>query len=159
FNAANLPEGQLAQQYTLDDNFFHAAYGGSFLNHQFLIAAAPPPWNQAIPAGFQSRYDPVNHTLADSKLTIDRQYDINTTFGAQTPHPAGIPAGQLLNVINDNHPFLPGGVPDPSYTPTIGDRLDTAPGGPISWKWYSGGWNQALAGQSDPAFTNLFQYH
>jgi phospholipase C len=34
-DATNLPEGALAQQYTLCDNFFHSAYGGSFLNHQF----------------------------------------------------------------------------------------------------------------------------
>jgi acid phosphatase len=159
FDATNLPEGQLAQQFTLDDNFFHAAYGGSFLNHQFLVAATAPQWNQPIPTGFQSSYDPTTHTLVDSKLTIDGKYDVNTTFGAQAPHPAGIPSNQLLNVINDNHPFNPDGSPDPTYTPTIGDRLDTAPGGPVSWKWYSGGWDQALAGQTDPYFTGLFQYH
>jgi len=33
-----MPEGLLAQKYTLADNFFHAAFGGSFLNHQFLIS-------------------------------------------------------------------------------------------------------------------------
>src|ERR1700730_1892134 len=49
-DATNLPEGQLAQQYTLCDNFFHSAYGGSFLNHQWLIAAASPPWTAPIPA-------------------------------------------------------------------------------------------------------------
>ena len=37
----NLPEGQLAQQYTLCDNFFHSAYGGSFLNHQWLTRGEP----------------------------------------------------------------------------------------------------------------------
>jgi phospholipase C len=156
FDATNLPEGQLAQQYTLDDNFFHAAYGGSFLNHQFLISAAPPQWNQPIPKGYLSSYDPGTHTLNDSKLTIDGKYDVNTTYGAQAPHPAGIPSANLLNVINDNHPFLPSGAPDPTYTPTIGDRLDAAG---VSWRWYSGGWDQALAGQTDPVFTNLFQYH
>jgi len=36
--------------------------------------------------------------------------------------------------------------------PTIGDRL-TAAG--VSWKWYSGGWNNAIAGNPDP----LFQFH
>src|SRR5215813_4230168 len=46
-DATNLPEGQLAQQYTLCDNFFHSAYGGSFLNHQFLIAANAPQWTQS----------------------------------------------------------------------------------------------------------------
>ena len=50
---------------------------------------------------------------------------------------------------------MPDGSPDPTYTPTIGDRLDTAAGGAVSWKWYSGGWNDALAGNADP----LFQYH
>ncbi len=152
FDATNLPEGQLAQQYTLDDNFFHAAYGGSFLNHQFLIAAAAPQWNQPIPAGFQSSWDPVTKTLKDNNLTIDGKYDVNTTFGLQAPHPAGIPANKLLNPINDNHPSLANGQPDPTYTPTIGDRLDAAG---ISWNWFSGGWSNALAGKPDP----LFQFH
>jgi phospholipase C len=40
----------------------------------------------------------------------------------------------------------------PDYMPTIGNRLDDAR---VSWKWYSGGWNDALAGHADP----LFQYH
>jgi len=53
-DATNLPEGELAQQYTLCDNFFHSAYGGSFLNHQWLIAAQTPPWTTAIPTGWQS---------------------------------------------------------------------------------------------------------
>jgi phospholipase C len=42
YDATNLPEGILAQQYTICDNFFHSAFGGSFLNHQFLIAAQAP---------------------------------------------------------------------------------------------------------------------
>src|SRR5579862_8612025 len=33
----------LATQYTLADNFFQAAYGGSFLNHQYLVCACAPP--------------------------------------------------------------------------------------------------------------------
>ena len=42
FDASYMPEGLLAQQYVMCDNFFHSAFGGSFLNHQFLIAAAAP---------------------------------------------------------------------------------------------------------------------
>jgi phospholipase C len=152
FDATNLPEGQLAQQYTLDDNFFHAAYGGSFLNHQWLVSAASPQWNQPIPAGFQSSWDPTTQTLHDNNLTIDGKYDVNTTFGLEAPHPAGIPTIKLLNPINDNHPALANGQPDPTYTPTIGDRLDAAG---ISWNWFSGGWSNALAGHPDP----LFQFH
>src|SRR5262249_16321564 len=83
FDATNLPEGLLAQQYTMDANFFHAAYGGSFLNHQFLVAAAAPKWEQPIPAGFQSSWDPATLTLKDANLTIDGKFVVNTTFAAQ----------------------------------------------------------------------------
>jgi len=41
-DATGLPEGKLAQQYTICGNFFHSAYGGSFLNHHFLVAASAP---------------------------------------------------------------------------------------------------------------------
>ena len=56
FDATNMPEGFLAQQYVMCDNFFHAAFGGSFLNHQWLIAAQSPvyanaPANLVQPAG------------------------------------------------------------------------------------------------------------
>jgi phospholipase C len=57
FDTSTLPEFQLAKQYTMDDDFFHSAYGGSFLNHQYLVAAAAPQWNQAMPTStttFQS---------------------------------------------------------------------------------------------------------
>jgi phospholipase C len=145
-DATNLPEGKLAQEYTLCDNFFHSAYGGSFLNHQFLVAAAAPRWNQPIPAGFSSSWDPSTRTLADSNLTLDGKYVVNTTYGSQAPHPASVSPAKLLLPINNIDPKQPG------YTPTIGNRLDDAR---VSWKWYSGGWNNAIAGKADP----LFQYH
>ncbi|PYX06791.1 MAG: hypothetical protein DMG85_12655 [Acidobacteria bacterium] len=64
FDATSLPEGKLAQKYTMDDNFFHAAFGGSFLNHQFLIAAAAPVYPNA-PASMQPTLD------ASGKLALD----------------------------------------------------------------------------------------
>jgi acid phosphatase len=57
-----------------------------------------------------------------------------------------VPSSKLLQPINDNDPSQPG------YTPTIGDRLNDAG---VSWKWYSGGWNDALAGNPDP----LYKFH
>ena len=42
YDASDMPEGKLAREYTLCDHFFHAAFGGSFLNHIWLIAAASP---------------------------------------------------------------------------------------------------------------------
>src|SRR3546814_4421070 len=41
-NAANLRLWQIARDFTLCDNFFMGAFGGSYLNHQYLIAARPP---------------------------------------------------------------------------------------------------------------------
>lgn len=133
YDATNLPEGQLAQQYTMLDNMFHSTFGGSFLNHQFLICACAPTWPNA-PANYISNPNPA--TLSDNKVTPDG-FVVNTSFSTFQPHPAGIPATNLV---------------PPQTNPTIGDRLDKAN---ISWAWYSGGWNNALAGNPDPNF----QFH
>ena len=37
-------EGQLAKEFVLCDNAFHSAFGGSFLNHMWLVAARTPVW-------------------------------------------------------------------------------------------------------------------
>ena len=42
FDATRFPEGALAREFTLCDHCFHSAFGGSFLNHQFLIAGQAP---------------------------------------------------------------------------------------------------------------------
>lgn len=148
YDARKLPMGHWAEEFTLADHFFHAAYGGSFLNHQFLIAAEAPVWAQPLPAqtGFVSQWDVKNKRLRDAHLTLDGRHVVNTTFPAQGPRPRRIPRDQLLNAINDTDPDAPG------YTPTIGDRLDEKG---ISWRWYSGGWDDALHDRLDAKF----QYH
>src|SRR5262249_26145749 len=95
--------------------------------------------------------------VIDGNLTADAKFVVNPTQPAQAPFRPGTPADQLLKPINDNHPFLDNGQSDPTYTPTIGDRLDDAG---VSWRWYSGGWSDALAGhpQVDP-FGGGFQFH
>ena len=133
-DAKSLPEGQLAQQYVMCDNFFHSAFGGSFLNHQFLIAAQAPTWPNA-PANLIS--NPTPASLNDNVVTPDG-FAVNTSFTVNTPHPAN---------ITDTTQLVP-----EQTNPTIGDRL-TAAG--VSWKWYSGGWDNAIAGNPDP----LFQFH
>ena len=186
FDATNMPEGLLAQKYTLADNFFHAAFGGSFLNHQFLISAAAPVYPNA-PAGMQAVLDTDGQLLvnpATGKIvhdgnitpmggvsftvpgaTFDKNYAVNTIFSANlipTFPIAGLPAA-LLPSLNDS---------DPSDTtrpfmPTIGDRLSRKD---ISWKWYSGGWDNALASTAsnpanngvvppNPPVDPLFQWH
>jgi len=133
FNASDLPEGKLANEYVLCDNFFHSAFGGSFLNHQFFVAAAAPRWVNP-PANAISDPDPAH--LNDAIVTPEG-YAVNTVFSVNSPHPQNLGRSQLL----------------PEQTnPTIGDRLSTRR---VSWKWYSGGWDDALAGHPDA----LFQFH
>jgi phospholipase C len=147
-NATNLPEGKLAQEYLLCDNFFHSAYGGSFLNHQWLIAAATPPWTAAIPAGWRSSYDSVGKVLKDNQLTFDGTHAVNTTQPLLSPFSPGTDTTKRL-LINNSDPSKQG------YLPNIGNRLDDAG---INWRWYSGGWNDALA-SNITANAELFQFH
>lgn len=133
-DATDFPEGRLAQRFTLCDNFYHSAYGGSFLNHQWLIAANSPQWTAPIPAGWPSSYDPVAKVLKDNQLTFDGKYAVNTVQPLLAPFFPGTSTAKRL-LINNSDPSQPG------YQPTIGNRLDDAR---VSWKWYSGGWNAAL---------------
>jgi len=144
FHTADLPLAREAKKYTLCDRFFHGVYGGSFANHIFLVSAALARFDGA-PASMKAVLDaqgaPVadaNGKLLDGPLTPDG-YAVGTVYSVNSPHvvPA-VPPEQLL----------------PSQTmPTIGDRLSDKN---IDWAWYSGGWNDALAGAPTKG---LFQYH
>ncbi len=135
YDATNMPVGLLAQQYVLADNFFHAAFGGSFLNHFWLVCACTPRWADA-PASLRAQLDGNGVMTKDGVVTPDG-YAVNTAFTVNSPHPA-----------NANPATL---VPDQTM-PTIGDRLSEKG---VSWAWYSGGWDDALAGHPD----SLFQFH
>ncbi|HEX3499215.1 MAG TPA: alkaline phosphatase family protein [Stellaceae bacterium] len=125
-----------AREFTLADNFFHAAFGGSFLNHFWTICACTPRFENA-PAEITATVGPDGKMIKDGQVTPDG-YAVNTIFSVYQPHPAS---------ITDQTRLLP-----PQTLPTIGDRLSAKN---ISWAWYSGGWNDALAGKPD----STFQYH
>jgi phospholipase C len=135
YPTAGLPLAQLASQYTICDRFFHGAFGGSFLNHIWLIAAAAPTFPSA-PASIVAKLDGMGGLVTDGIVTPDG-FAVNTAYSVNTPHPATTPRENLV----------------PNQTlPTIGDLL-TAKG--LSWAWYSGGWKDAVAGNPDPEF----QFH
>ncbi|HEV2027455.1 MAG TPA: alkaline phosphatase family protein [Candidatus Dormibacteraeota bacterium] len=135
-----LPVATEAANYVLQDNFFHAAFGGSFLNHQWLVCACTPVYKDAVKDGKPGDLHTVlganGLPTKDGQLTTQAtgDYAVNTIFPAQAPTIKGAPQLPLLTNAN------------------IGDRM-TAAG--VSWNWYSGGWNDAVAGKADP----LFQYH
>jgi phospholipase C len=160
YRTMGLPVPQAARDrgWTVCDHFFHAAFGGSFLNHQFLVAARAPEW----PAGFtrlppkELIGDPANVLpgAAEKPFWRDpsgRVYAVNTTFSENTPHPP----------VDEGDPATaPAALLPPQTHATIGDRLTDAG---IDWAWYSGGWNDALAPKGTAANTKAaseeFQYH
>ena len=125
-----------AREFTLADNFFHAALGGSFLNHFWTICACTPRYDNA-PAAITATLGADGTLIKDGQVTPDG-YAVNTIFSVYQPHPAS---------ITDTTRLLP-----PQTLPTIGDRLSAKN---VNWAWYSGGWNDALAGKPDTSF----QYH
>jgi phospholipase C len=152
-----------APNYVIADHFFQAAFGGSFLNHQYLIAARAPVDTSAGPGGA----DAGQHSILDSN-------GFPTTYPLYTPTTAGTKDGPLTQAcgptavpglacgdyaVNTMQPSsAPAGsgtklplIDDTRY-PNIGDRLSQAG---VSWAWYSGGWDDANAGHPGP----LFQYH
>ena len=143
YDGTPMPEGQLAQQNVLADNFFHSAFGGSFLNHQWLICACTPKWDTSqapIPDAKVAKLDASGKLMSDGYISPDGHV-INTAYTVNSPHPKSFDAP-------DQKGFL---VPELT-DPTIGDRLNDKG---VSWAWYSGGWNNALAGSADANF----QFH
>ncbi|WP_051380442.1 acid phosphatase [Bradyrhizobium sp. WSM1743] len=136
YDATDLPVGRLAQQYTLADRFFHSAFDGSLFNHFWLICSCTPVWPNA-PANLVIQLDTQGVVRKHGSVTPDG-YVVHTVYSASRPYPAS---------IKDPAQLMP-----PLTMPTIGDRLSEKG---ISWAWYSGGWNDAVAGRPDP----LFQFH
>lgn len=158
----------LARQYTLADNFFMGAFGGSYLNHQYLICACVPVYP-----------DIENSPARESISQIET--DAQGRFVRMVPAPempssvlAGPPRykrdapmtpkeadGSAYSVNTMQPPYQPSGIPPaptgdaryadrskpttlpPQTQATIGDRLDARR---VSWAWYGGSWNAAGAG-------------
>jgi acid phosphatase len=153
-----------APKYVIADRFFQAAFGGSFLNHQWLIAArsprdtAPPAdgsLNSKIDAnGMPTKtpfYTPVG-TVADRALTqkcADPTLQSETLacgdFAVNTIQPASKP--------NSGATTLP--LIDDTQYPNIGDELSAAG---KSWNWYTGRWNKVNEDPTSPD-VRLFQFH
>ncbi|HEX5898046.1 MAG TPA: alkaline phosphatase family protein, partial [Solirubrobacteraceae bacterium] len=146
--------------YAIADAFFQAAFGGSFLNHQWLIAAATPTWPGADNTGGANDL----HSIVDAN-GMPTSYPLYTATsavkdGALTaacPIPAGVTCGDFaVNTIQPPYqPYAPGTVLarrlPPQTAPTIGDRL-SAKG--VDWAWYSGGWSNANGDTGALGWTN-----
>jgi acid phosphatase len=162
-----------APHYAIADHFFQAAFGGSFLNHQWLIAASTPTWPGAVddygandlhsivgPDGFPAAtlLHPATQGTKDAALTQDARSDgsCRVPAGVPTP-PAGTVCGDYaVNTVQPAYqPYAPGTAASrrlpPQTAPTIGDRLSDSG---VDWAWYSGGWSNAAGAVGAPGWTN-----
>jgi acid phosphatase len=165
----------LAREYVLADHFFQGAFGGSFLNHQYLICACAPeypaadtasahpsiailekdasgrylPWLKAAPGSPRSALDGPPRFALTGNITPANYFGDGSFYAINTMQPAyqpsgNPPAGGASDLYADRSKAttLP-----PQSAATIGDRLDDKH---ISWAWYSGSWNAALADGRQP---------
>ncbi|MEF3368088.1 acid phosphatase [Methylocystis sp. 9N] len=162
-------QGRRAPNYVIADNFFQAAFGGSFLNHQWLIAAATPVFAGAANDGgstdFHSVVDvngmPTSTPLYASPLGAAAK-DAQLSASCHPPvgrpaTPAGVVCGDYA--INTNQPFYQPYAPGtadarrlpPLTNTTIGDRLSARR---VDWAWYAGGWSNANGDKNALGWTN-----
>ena len=145
YPTAQLPMAKEAANYVLSDNFFHGAFGGSFLNHQWLVCACTPVFANAVRDG--GTHDLHSVLGANGVPTKDAQlttvstgdYAVNTIQPFNQPYAPGTPDWKRLPMLHNAN---------------IGDELSAKN---ISWAWYSGAWNAAVAGTLTPAMN--FQWH
>ena len=168
YDGSSMRLWKIAQQYTLADHFFMGAFGGSYLNHQYLICACVPVVPNVDNSPSKSQISEIEvdaqgrfvrltpaANMPASALSGAPRYQLD---GALTPKE---PDGSAYTVNTMQPPYQPSGNPPaadgdtryadtaapttlvPQTLATIGDRLD-AKG--VSWAWYGGAWARAGAG-------------
>jgi len=169
----NLGLWQIARDHTLCDNFFMGAFGGSYLNHQFLISGRTPEFFHAATTAAKKKIA----VLADGPLGTRLAVAPDSPRSALEGKPKFVNAGPITPdgyAVNTMAPPFqpswvrpaPGGNPDladpddPSVLPpqsydTIGDLLSRAG---VGWAWYGGAWQAAIDGRGAGQRPN-FQHH
>ncbi len=171
YDGSRMKLWDLARRYTLADNFFMGAFGGSFLNHQYLICGCAPTYPDAdtspakdlitqIETDAQGRFTGFV-PAADMPKTVLAGPPRYKRDGGLSPKDA---SGMFHAVNTMQPPYQPSYVPaaadgDPRYAtranastlppqtqPTIGDTLDARG---VSWAWYAGGWNSVAGGSAE----------
>ncbi|WP_157201157.1 acid phosphatase [Massilia sp. Root351] len=171
--AKNLGLYQLARQYTLCDNFFMAAFGGSYMNHQFLISGRPAEFPNAANSAAKKKIVVLADGPTGSRLAVAQDSPASALDGKPKYVNDGAitPDGYIVNTMAPPYQPswikpVPGGDqnlanPDEAYYQppqsydTIGDLLSRKG---VSWAWYGGAWQAALDSNGGGPKPN-FQYH
>ena len=175
YDGSGMQLWNIARQNVLADDFFMGAFGGSFLNHQYLICACAPEYPNAdtaaakptiakldtdaatgkfLPRLTPSATSPASAldgppTFALSGNIVPRNYFGDGTFRAvNTMQPPYQPSGNAPPASDATHLLADPGVSTtlpPQTQATIGDRLDAKN---VMWKWYAGSWAKASSDRS-----------
>ncbi|HZR73042.1 acid phosphatase [Bradyrhizobium sp.] len=172
YDGSKLPMWNVARKYTLADNFFMGAFGGSFLNHFWLVCACTPVYPNADKSPAKDLIAVVEPDNVTLKLAPDSpksamqgvpkfaNKNSNITpdfFAVNTMQPPYQPSANKPAKEGDPRladPNAPNTLP-PQHDKTIGDLLSEKG---ISWAWYSGAWQRALDGDRSKPVPN-FQFH
>jgi len=157
FDGSKMKMWKWAREYTLADHFFQGTFGGSYLNHVWLVCACAPT-DPNVPQSARAQLEP------DGRLKKRPGSPASAMQGPVDVYDGrAAPDGVLVNTTQP--PYQPSGIPpspngsrdlaDPARFPappfserTIGDALSQKG---VTWAWYAGGWDAALAdGQQDP---------
>jgi len=163
-----------APHYVIADNFFQATFGGSFINHQWLIAARtplfenPPSQNgkddihSVVDAnGLATRppkeiYAVAQKGMRDAALSAYCEGDPRLPAGFASA-PKGLVCGDWVvgSISPQAWPWRPDIRNAPRLQPlaheTIGDRLSDKG---VDWAWYAGGWDNVEGKREGLGWTN-----
>ncbi len=165
----------VAREFVLCDNFFQGAFGGSFLNHQYLISATAPVYPNAADSPAKSQIASLQSmNPLDPRLKPLDKSPASAMEGPPQFGPSAItPDGYAVNTMAP--PYWPTWLRDPQnpdYSKPdlanvlvpqshehIGDKLSKKG---VEWAWYAGAWQVTLDEFKDstgiPKIPN-FQYH
>jgi acid phosphatase len=165
----------VAKEFVLCDNFFQGAFGGSFLNHQYLISATAPVYPNAAQSVAKSQIATLqSDDPTDTRLKPLDNSPASAMSGPPQFGPSALtPDGYAVNTLAP--PYWPTWIRDPQnpdYSKPdlpnvlvpqthehIGDKLSQKN---IDWAWYAGAWQATLDQFKDsggiPKIPN-FQYH
>jgi len=172
----------LADEYAMSDNFHQSFMGGTAANHVMLGSGDAISWsdgrgNPSTPPSHIANPDPLPGS--NNQYTVDINFDGNFTECGDRTQPgvaavrdylASLPyhpkpncqPGHFYMINNDSPGFLPDGTVDskgitkggslpPSSLRTIGEALNEKS---ISWAYYGGAYNAAVALQHNPTSTD-----
>jgi phospholipase C len=174
---------KLADQYSMSDNFHQSVMGGTGANHIMLGTGDAFFWSDskgnptAPPAGITANPNPIPGS--NNQYLVDQGFNGDFTECANSANPGVDPIRKYLHTLsyqpspncepghfylvnNTNPGFLPDGTVDaagiasggsipPVNVRTIGEALNEKN---ISWAYYGGAYNAAIALQHNPASTN-----